>query len=557
MRSATARIGTGLALIIGCCFAAVVLAQPASADRTSFFNSTDVSIPDGPSGGTAVSTTPVSGVSGPIVEVEVALFIQHPNDADLDITVRAPDGTGVVLSTDNGGTGDNYGTTSCAGGVVGFDDDSAQLITSQTNGVPAGSFRPEGLLSAFDGKSGSAVNGNWRLEVTDDSAANTGVLTCWNLIITTPPTISIATASVVEGRTGTKAAQFNVTLSGSSPQIVTVDYASSDGSAIAGADYSPTFGTLTFNPGETSKTITVLTFGDLVPEGNEAFIVSLSDPVHGSLGISAAFGLITDDEVVPVVDLTAPTGTLQSPVPVDATFTDDHPGVWDVIVDGDRVATGSGSPIHADLVLPDGAHNVRVIVTDEADNATLVVHQIVVDSTPPTLDIVAPTQNRFTGSPAAFRANITDATPVSWKLLIDGVQKATGTTSGTDAINRNLSATAGEHNARFEVTDAAGNTTVKTRKFTIDNLAPTVTLKTPGSGATVGSPVHIRANVNDTNAVTWTLFVDDTTVATDTTKGVDAVDRTVPLGAGPHTLLVQVVDAAGHVTTRTRGFTVS
>ncbi len=77
------------------------------------------------------------------------------------------------------------------------------------------------------------------------------------------PLVSIAGATVVEGNTGTKSLTFTVTLSAASDAPVTVTYATADGSAtIAGGDYQAATGTLTFAPGQTSKTITVLVNGD-------------------------------------------------------------------------------------------------------------------------------------------------------------------------------------------------------------------------------------------------------------------------------------------------------
>lgn len=97
--------------------------------------------------------------------------IDHLRDQDLDIYIRHPDNTQVELTSDNGGNGDNYVNTV-------FDDEAATPITS---GSPpfTGSYRPEGSLSAFDGKSAS---GTWVLTVTDDNATGTaGTLQSWSI----------------------------------------------------------------------------------------------------------------------------------------------------------------------------------------------------------------------------------------------------------------------------------------------------------------------------------------------------------------------------------------
>ena len=76
-------------------------------------------------------------------------------------------------------------------------------------------------------------------------------------------------ASVIEGDIGTTTLSFPVTLSGPSGREVDVDYATSDGTATAGSDYTATIRTLVFAAGETTKQIDVTVTGDLLVEGNE------------------------------------------------------------------------------------------------------------------------------------------------------------------------------------------------------------------------------------------------------------------------------------------------
>src|SRR5436309_2793528 len=62
-------------------------------------------------------------------------------------------------------------------------------------------------------------------------------------------------------------------------QTVSVDYATSDGSAKAGSDYTATSGTLTFAPGETSKTFAVPVTDDAIVNGPRTVNLKLSHPV--------------------------------------------------------------------------------------------------------------------------------------------------------------------------------------------------------------------------------------------------------------------------------------
>lgn len=100
------------------------------------------------------------------------------------------------------------------------------------------------------------------------------------------PTISINDVNVAEGNSGTTSGAFTVSLSSASTQTVTVDYATADGTAtVAGNDYQSVSGALTFAPGQTTKTISVLVKGDTVNEADETFVVNLSNDYAPQSGI--------------------------------------------------------------------------------------------------------------------------------------------------------------------------------------------------------------------------------------------------------------------------------
>jgi hypothetical protein len=95
---------------------------------------------------------------------------------------------------------------------------------------------------------------------------------------------------------GTDPFVFTVTLLAPTASPVTVDYATSDGTAKAPGAYTPTSGTLSFAPGETEKTITVNVVGDPAIEPNQTFTVGLSDPSGAILTEASGTGTIVDDD---------------------------------------------------------------------------------------------------------------------------------------------------------------------------------------------------------------------------------------------------------------------
>jgi endoglucanase len=112
----------------------------------------------------------------------------------------------------------------------------------------------------------------------------------------TLPNLALADMSVMEGNAGSKEALVTVSLSMSSTEAVTVNYATANGTAQAGSDYVAKSGTLTFAPGETSKTIAVSVIGDTAVEANETFLLNLSSPTKAALADGQSVVTITNDD---------------------------------------------------------------------------------------------------------------------------------------------------------------------------------------------------------------------------------------------------------------------
>jgi Calx-beta domain len=91
-------------------------------------------------------------------------------------------------------------------------------------------------------------------------------------------------------------AAFTVTLDAPSASPVTVQFTTTTGTALAGSDFTATSGTLTFAPGQTSRTILVPTVNDDVPEPTETFTVTLSNPAGATIAAGTATGTIKDDD---------------------------------------------------------------------------------------------------------------------------------------------------------------------------------------------------------------------------------------------------------------------
>ena len=126
--------------------------------------------------------------------------------------------------------------------------------------------------------------------------------------ITSQLSVSEATASEEDDST----IDFVVTLNPASEESVTVDYATSNGSATAGDDYTAKSGTLAFTAGQTSKTIQVSIIDDTIDDDNETFTLTLSSPNGAQISDASGTGTISNSE--PVQDPPVEDPPAQDPV---------------------------------------------------------------------------------------------------------------------------------------------------------------------------------------------------------------------------------------------------
>lgn len=154
------------------------------------------------------------------------------------------------------------------------------------------------LISKAAGAGG--VNGTAPASLTvggDGVAAGAAVslvISGQQLLMRVERAVSVGDVSVAEPSSGISYATFRVTLSHASAQTVTVNFATADGTATSAAgDYAPLSGTVTFSPGETTKTIAVAVKSDTASEGAETFGLNLSAPSNAALADAAGVASIT------------------------------------------------------------------------------------------------------------------------------------------------------------------------------------------------------------------------------------------------------------------------
>ncbi len=272
------------------------------------------------SGATAGSTIGTASGTGTILDDDPNFSIDSPSvtegdsgdTSNLTFTVTLSESYTSALTVDYADAGTGTATsgtdyTAVAGGTLTF----AAGETSKTITVPVtGDTADEGasetvVLTLSNATAGTGIS----------TATGTGTIT------DNDPQFSIADASATEGDSGSVNMTFTVTLSGAGSSSYTVDYASSDGTATAGTDYTAVSGTLTFAAGTTSRTFTVSVTGDTVNEANETLTVTLSNASAGtSIATASATGTITDNDT-PSFSIDSPSVTEGDSGSVNLTFT--------------------------------------------------------------------------------------------------------------------------------------------------------------------------------------------------------------------------------------------
>lgn len=193
--------------------------------------------------------------------------------------------------------------TVAAPGVLGNDQDAEDdPLTAVLGSGPANgtlTLNPNGSFT-YTPADGFAGTDSFTYKANDGAVDSTLATAKITVAPAAPSQVAISIADsyrwALEGDSGTSTLGFQVTLSAASSAIVMVGYATADGSATAGSDYLPASGMLTFDPGETSKTITVTVFGDTEKEKHERFYVNLDSPLGATIADGQGIAYIGNDD---------------------------------------------------------------------------------------------------------------------------------------------------------------------------------------------------------------------------------------------------------------------
>ncbi|HEY9646357.1 MAG TPA: Calx-beta domain-containing protein, partial [Chroococcidiopsis sp.] len=288
----------------------------------------------------------------------------------------------VVATLDSAATADVTVNLSFAGTAIRDSDYSpaALFIT-----IPAG--QTQGFIT-LTGLNDPNAEGDESVIVNVTSAVNAaevGVQTVTATITDDEPVpnLVINDVSIQEGDSGATSLIFTVTLSAPSAQLVTVNYSTADNTATAGSDYIAGSGTISFNSGVLTQTITLQVNGDTTIEDAETLFVNLSGATNATIADGQGIGTIDNDDF-PIVSITATDASAAEPN-LTGTYRITRTGsttgnltvnllvdIGSTVAPSDYALSGgsvSGGPSNYTVTIPAGQAFVDVTLTPQDDTA--------------------------------------------------------------------------------------------------------------------------------------------------------------------------------------------
>ena len=453
-------------------------------------------------------------------------------------------------------------------------DDTAPVVGETLTADPSGIDDPDGLTSptyawqwlrvsggtetpisgattasytVVDGDVGSTLK--VKATFTDDDGTEETVESAETATVEALPALSIADASVDEGDTGSATLDFTVTLDRAATETVTVDWTTSDGTATAGTDYTAGTGTLTFNSGDSSKTVSVTVAGDEVDEPNETFTVTLSSESGATIEDGAATGTITDDDDPPTVTLVLAPDTITEDGGVSTvTATLDHPSSESTTVT--VTATPESPAVAGDYTL--SANRELTIPAGETDS-TGTVTITAVDN-----DVDAPHKTVTVSATATNALGITDPQDVTLTVTDDENVAPTGAPTidnTTPVVGETLTA----DESGIVDSDGLAGATFTWRWIRVASGGGETEVGTGASytvvAADVGSTLKVVASFTDDDGTAETVESAATGVveaAPIPTVSVARVSTPVAEGAGAQFTVTRTVVTAGALTVNYR-----
>lgn len=289
-------------------------------------------------------------------------------------------------------------------------------------------------------------------------------------------------------------------------------------------------------------------------QGPHQLTATATDSAGNGTSINQAINV---DNIAPSAALDSPANSsrLRGVVAVQGSASDDQ-GLSTVSlqIDGATVATASSSPVTYSWQTSgaaDGSHVVEVVATDLSGNSQRSAATVLVDNTPPAVNLTSPTNGAAIGASATLSATAQDASGIALvDFVLDGATLVGTASAAPYAVAWDASSTpAGAHSITAIAYDTVGNATTSTAaSITVDHAAPAVAITSPSAGATVQGTVSVAASASDNTAVARVEFYADGSalIGSSTAAPYTSSWDTTQLKAGTHTVFAKAYDVAGN-----------
>ncbi len=377
-------------------------------------------------------------------------------------------------------------------------------VTSKLNKAPT---------DPFDSKAGNTPDGTYTLTLAVTNLANPNTLTVTDLskadvsvtrqiiIDNTDPVVAFGAMTpsdmaFVQNQTGSL-----ITLDGTVTEA-NLDHWNFLIDGVA-RQTGTTTGAITFQPGAAASMA-----GSYLCDGPHTVQLEAFDK-SGNHAATAVRTFVVDN-IAPVVTygpLTPSDGAFVqnqagSLITIDGNVTEQNLNQWDILIDGTSRKSGMTNgaislvPGAGAAYLMDGSHTLQIKATDKAGNAgQTAVRTITVDNTAPVVTFGAMTPSdgaivrNEAGNLLTIDGTVTETNLKQWDILIDGVSRKTGMTTGAISFTPGAGVAYlvdGQHTIQITAEDKAGNKAqTAIRTITIQNTGPVVVVSSPTNGATV------------------------------------------------------------------------
>ncbi|MDD5224787.1 MAG: Ig-like domain-containing protein, partial [bacterium] len=263
-------------------------------------------------------------------------------------------------------------------------------------------------------------------------------------------------------------------------------------------------------------------------EGGYTLAINAGDLAGNSAQATISF---TIDKTPPAISVSGVSDGIYYKVDVAPviTVTDANPAGSTITLNGAPFVSGT-------TVSAEGSYTLAVETSDKAGNTAQITVAFTIDKTPPVITVSGVTDGSYSKVDVTPVITVTDANPAGSTMTLNGSPFVSGTTVSAEGV----------YTLAVETSDKAGNTASKSLAFTIDKIAPVISVSGVSDGVYYQTDVVPAITVTDANLASSAI----------TLNGAPFTSGTTVSAEGGYILAVQAMDKAGNSASKSLTFTI-